>query len=73
MLAVFSAAGFLVHTPLGPRKSGMPDSVEMPAPVSTTTWRAAEPARDRSEVNGAGLVHARRSVTRGSTSRSTSR
>src|SRR5215210_3286898 len=31
-----SALGFLVHTPCGPRKSGMPDSVEMPAPVSTT-------------------------------------
>src|SRR5256885_16881051 len=33
----FSALGFLVQTPWGPRKSGMPDSVEMPAPVSTTT------------------------------------
>ena len=39
-------AGFLVHTPCGPRKSGMPDSVEMPAPVSTTIWpRVAQPAR----------------------------
>src|SRR5690348_3710671 len=27
--------------PLGPRKSGMPDSVEMPAPVSATTRRAS--------------------------------
>src|SRR5438552_6014768 len=35
----FSALGFLVQTPWGPRKSGMPDSVEMPAPVSTTTRR----------------------------------
>src|SRR5713226_1714647 len=33
----FSALGFLVHRPCGPRKSGMPDSVEMPAPVNATT------------------------------------
>src|SRR5918996_2158049 len=32
-----SARGFLVHTPCGPRKSGMPESVDMPAPVSATT------------------------------------
>src|SRR5712692_9997235 len=31
-----SALGSLVQTPCGPRKSGMPDSVEMPAPVSAT-------------------------------------
>src|ERR1044072_7694115 len=37
MFDSFSAFGFLVHTPCGPRKSGMPDSVEMPAPVRTTT------------------------------------
>ena len=37
MFDIFSATGFLVHTPWGPRKSGMPESVEMPAPVSTTT------------------------------------
>src|SRR5687768_5893023 len=41
MLDIFSASGFLVHTPWGPRKSGMPESVEMPAPVRTTTRRAA--------------------------------
>src|SRR2546421_6421524 len=41
MLESFSALGSFVHTPCGPRKSGMPDSVEMPAPVSTTTDRAA--------------------------------
>jgi hypothetical protein len=29
------APGFFVQTPCGPRKSGMPDSVEMPAPVRT--------------------------------------
>src|SRR5215207_4596120 len=32
-----SALGFSVHTPCGPRKSGMPESVEIPAPVRTTT------------------------------------
>src|SRR5258706_8469726 len=42
----FSALGFFVHTPCGPRKSGMPDSVEMPAPVSTTT-RAARSTQPR--------------------------
>ena len=31
----FSAAGFFVQILDGPRKSGMPESVEMPAPVST--------------------------------------
>src|SRR5437016_3950647 len=36
-----SARGSLVQTPLGPRKSGMPESVEIPAPVSTMTDRAA--------------------------------
>ena len=34
--AVFSAAGFFVQTPFGPRKSGIPDSVEIPAPVRIT-------------------------------------
>src|SRR5947199_10216027 len=36
-----SAPGFLVHTPSGPRKSGIPESVEIPAPVRTTTRLAA--------------------------------
>src|SRR3954468_12522280 len=40
MLESFSASGFLVQTPCGPRKSGMPESVEMPAPVSATTRSA---------------------------------
>src|SRR5688572_19006392 len=31
-----SAFGSRVQTPCGPRKSGMPDSVEMPAPVNAT-------------------------------------
>ena len=43
-VAVFSAAGFFVQTPFGPRKSGMPESVEMPAPVSTTTRCASRTA-----------------------------
>ena len=41
MFDAFSAAGLRVHTPFGPRKSGMPESVEIPAPVSTTTRLAA--------------------------------
>ena len=36
-----SAPGFFVQRPSGPRKSGMPESVEMPAPVSSTMRRAA--------------------------------
>jgi hypothetical protein len=35
MFMSFIVSGFVVHTPFGPRKSGMPDSVLMPAPVST--------------------------------------
>src|SRR5215211_754035 len=41
-----SAFGSRVHTPCGPRKSGMPESVEMPAPVSATT-RCAASTHDR--------------------------
>src|SRR3982751_6516916 len=37
MLESFSALGSFVQTPCGPRKSGIPDSVEIPAPVRTTT------------------------------------
>ena len=36
MLDAFSAAGFFVHIPCGPRKSGIAESVEIPAPVNTT-------------------------------------
>src|SRR5688500_16398268 len=36
-----SAFGLSVQTPRGPRKSGMPLSVDIPAPVSTTTRFAA--------------------------------
>src|SRR5690242_3427417 len=41
----FSASGFFVHTPCGPRKSGMPDSVEMPAPVRATIRPASRTRR----------------------------
>src|SRR6478672_2190445 len=50
MCADFSASGFFVHTPLGPRKSGMPESVEMPAPVSTTMRRASSTQRRTSPI-----------------------
>ena len=40
MSEAFSASGFFVQTPSGPRKSGIPLSVEMPAPVSTVTEAA---------------------------------
>src|SRR5882672_5305371 len=41
MLDIFSASGFFVHSPCGPRKSGMPESVEIPAPLKTTMRLAA--------------------------------
>ena len=46
MVLAFSASGSRVHTPLRPRKSAMPLSVEMPAPVRATTARlsATQPA-----------------------------
>ena len=56
MFISFIDSGLVVHVPLGPRKSGMPDSVLIPAPVRTAirsaaaTWAptsATEPA-DRS-------------------------
>src|SRR3954465_6827430 len=46
MFESFSASGSRVHNPLGPRKSGMPDSVEMPAPDKTTT-RFADSSQPR--------------------------
>src|SRR5579885_1544261 len=59
----FSAIGFLVHTPLGPRKSGMPESVEMPAPVSTTTRSApSTQARAVSRRSMAPMIAPRRAV-----------
>src|SRR5262245_58524376 len=66
MFESFSAIGFLVHTPCGPRKSGMPESVEMPAPVSATTrlassiqrltfWTSAAIARGLARLPGQAL------------------
>ena len=37
MVNIAWAAGLRVHSPFGPRKSLIPESVEIPAPVSTTT------------------------------------
>ena len=56
MFDVRSAFGFLVHTPFGPRKSGMPLSVEMPAPVSTTTRRAPATSVRASSTTSASLL-----------------
>src|SRR5690242_15662716 len=36
-----SLGSYFVHTPPGLRKSGIPDSVLMPAPVNTTMRRAS--------------------------------
>src|SRR3954463_9195438 len=48
--------GFIrLHTPPGLRKSGMPDSVEMPAPVNTTRRRASAISRARSARVDIGL------------------
>src|SRR6195256_4141805 len=47
--------GMRSHTPPGLRKSGMPDSVEMPAPVNTTTrraWRIISVRRSVSDIAG---------------------
>src|SRR6266404_6262324 len=54
MFESFSAFGFFVQTPCGPRKSGMPDSVEMPAPVSATT-RADASSHSRTLPIGSAL------------------
>src|SRR5438552_11885435 len=58
MLEGFSACGSFVHTPCGPRKSGIPDSVEMPAPVRIT-MRLASSIHARTEaIGGSGeLIH----------------
>ena len=40
MFEAFSASGFFVQTPLGPLKSGIPESVLIPAPVSITIFDA---------------------------------
>src|ERR1051325_4416897 len=51
MFDIRSALGSFVQTPCGPRKSGMPDSVEMPAPVSAT-MRAAPATSCRAVESG---------------------
>src|SRR5690242_18779344 len=55
MFDIFSASGFFVHNPCGPRKSGMPESVEMPAPVSTTTRCAPSIQRLTSSITSGHL------------------
>ena len=59
-LAMNSSNGigrYLVHSPPGDRKSGMPHSVEMPAPVNGTTTRAASiSARNREAVSGGDVI-----------------
>src|SRR5688500_17644801 len=57
MLDIFSARGFLVHRPCGPRKSGMPESVEMPAPVRTTTRLAASTQERASWIKRSGHLN----------------
>src|ERR1051325_3974424 len=62
MFDIFSASGFFVQTPCGPRKSGMPESVEMPAPVSTTTRSASATHfwTSRSKATASGFCGRRR-------------
>src|SRR5258705_5461230 len=40
MFDICAASGLRVQRPCGPRKSGMPESVEMPAPLRTTIFEA---------------------------------
>src|SRR3954463_16276284 len=56
MLESFSALGSFVQTPCGPRKSGIPDSVEMPAPVRTTTRDESSTQRPTSWTGSATLA-----------------
>src|SRR5262249_50010551 len=63
----FSAEGSLVQMPCGPRKSGMPDSVEIPAPVSTTICRAPRSRsarRSRGSTSAMAQRYARARATR---------
>src|SRR3954447_16210085 len=55
MFESFSALGSFVQTPCGPRKSGMPDSVEMPAPVSAT-MRVAAATQRRTSSTGVSIT-----------------
>src|SRR3954471_14804882 len=56
MLESFSALGSFVQTPCGPRKSGIPDSVEIPAPVRTTTCDESSTQRLTSWTGSATLA-----------------
>src|SRR3954469_6232473 len=56
MLESFSALGSFVQTPCGPRKSGIPDSVEIPAPVRTTTRDESSTQRLTSWIGSATLA-----------------
>ncbi len=55
MFAFSSALGSRVHRPSGPRKSGMPDSVEMPAPVRHTI-RWAETTHEATSSSAATAI-----------------
>src|SRR5437763_14327775 len=58
MLESFSACGSFVHTPCGLRKSGIPDSVEMPAPVRITMCLASSVHARTEAIGGSGeLIH----------------
>src|SRR4051812_1432526 len=50
MFESFSAFGSFVQTPCGPRKSGIRDSVEIPAPVNTTTREDSSTQRRASAI-----------------------
>jgi hypothetical protein len=54
MFASRSAFGSRVHSPLGPRKSGTPEAVDTPAPVSATTRE--EPAIQRASSSSVDIV-----------------
>src|SRR5438034_11559528 len=62
MFDSLSAFGSLVQTPCGPRKSGMPDSVEIPAPVSATM--RAEASTQRQTLSMLSLIALAPSVLR---------
>jgi hypothetical protein len=65
MFTSFIVSGLVVHTPLGPRKSGMPESVLMPAPVSTAIFsEAATYAATPFDVGRRSIAHDRFSVVR---------
>ena len=56
-VAMRSAPGSRVHTPCGPRKSGMPESVEMPAPVRATTRATASIHSRTAEIRPSPSCH----------------